>query len=592
MEADPPAHRTSSHLHPSTTEKISDFRHRPIDRTDGENIRLVCLLPGDFQDNICCELFHARLEFQIDYEAVSYTWATEDGDASLAESITCGYVGDEIRKRLWITVNCASALRRLRHISEPRILWIDVIAIDQSNSEERNHQVALMAQIYSQASQVLVYLGEEDLGFGTNGMWQDSEKRFLALKKLFAKRWASRVWVIQEVALAQRLTMITGDVVTPMDVDFMTRVRGRARASGLLVPGPLAWDPIVSAPSRDLLTMLHMSRNCYSTDPRDKVYGLLGLTGERLQSLIEVDYSQGIEEVLTRTSAAIILFREDLEILAYATSTLGAAHANGSLPTWVPNWTEYRDEKVVIQQFRGREIGPWRSLSKEWFSKQPADERPDWKNVVTMPTGWTTGSATKPYLTLRAHCIGIVDDIVQDSDGPTGPSRYGLPTHVFRLQLQTLLSRDVITDHWPPQYRWLVEGAHAQRNLFQDGSKRAPVGSLTAYEKADFQSLCDELARLGDSKYVFRAGYLPAIASSGFEPGDYVYAVDGCTSPLILRRMGSERLWKFRIIGSAYLLSLAHLDCWVTMGSGLRQQWDFNPFRRMIAQGTRMIEIY
>ncbi|CBX94570.1 hypothetical protein LEMA_P120610.1 [Plenodomus lingam JN3] len=496
MEADPRPHEKPLQLH-YPSKNLSNFRHRPLNHAGGENVRLVCLLPGDFTDQIFCELFHASLEFGIDYEAVSYTWATEDGDASLSESIACGYVGEENETKLSITVNCASALRRLRHRSEPRVLWIDIIAIDQANPEERNHQVGLMGQIYSQASQVLVYLGEEDLGFGVQGIWQDSERRLVALKKLFAKRWASRVWVIQEVALAQKLKMITGDVAIPMDAQFMTRVRGRARVSQLLVPGPLAWDPVVSAPSRDLLTMLHMSRNCLSTDPRDKVYGLLGLAGERLQNLVQVDYSQSVEEVLTIASMAIIFLRKDFEILAYATSTLGATHANGRLPTWVPNWSEYRDEEAAVQQFNGWRVGPWRSLSKEWLWKRLEDEeRLDWLNVVTMPTNWY-GSAKKPYLTLRAHCIGVIDDTIRESHGgPISSSRHGLPTYDYRLRLQTLIERDIPTDHWPPQFRWLIEGLSTERKLFQGRSERPIVGRLTESEKADLQSFCDHLARL------------------------------------------------------------------------------------------------
>lgn len=226
------------------------FHYRPLNYTDGEDIRLLCLHPGSFHDPIRCDLFHASLEFEIEYEAVSYTWATEDGDASLSERIACGYVGELEAADLAVTKNCFSALRRLRDTSHERMLWMDAISIDQSNREERNHQIELMARIYSLAWQVLVYLGEEDLGFGSRGLWSDSEKRLLALKKLFAKRWASRVWVIQEFALAQRVMMITGDVACHMDADLLTRIRGRARAYGLYVPGPLAWDPTLNASTK------------------------------------------------------------------------------------------------------------------------------------------------------------------------------------------------------------------------------------------------------------------------------------------------------------------------------------------------------
>ncbi|CAN9300837.1 unnamed protein product [Alternaria alternata] len=331
----------------SPSQNSNSFRYRPLDPSEGEEIRLLCLYPGEFHEPIRCDLLHANLDDDIEYEALSYTWASEDGDASLSQRISCAYFGEEQVSDLPVTSSCASALRRLRLISQERMLWVDALAIDQSNLQERNQQVAIMARIYSGASQVLVYLGEEDLGFGSRTLWMDTERRQTALKKLFAKRWASRVWVIQEVALAQKLTMVTGSASCPMDANLMSRIRGRAKISRLQVPGPLAWDPLVSAPTRDLLTILQMTHNCSSTDPRDKVYGLLGLVGERLQSLIEIDYSQTVEEVMTRAAAAIIICREDFEILAYA--SLRARPAQKRLPTWVPDWADY-DGEITLPQ--------------------------------------------------------------------------------------------------------------------------------------------------------------------------------------------------------------------------------------------------
>ena len=43
-------------------------------------------------------------------------------------------------------------------------LWIDAICIDQGATTERIHQVALMGDIYIQAAEVLVWLGQGDGG--------------------------------------------------------------------------------------------------------------------------------------------------------------------------------------------------------------------------------------------------------------------------------------------------------------------------------------------------------------------------------------------------------------------------------------------
>jgi hypothetical protein len=40
-----------------------------------------------------------------------------------------------------------------------RILWIDVICINQDNLQKRGHQVRQMNKIYEEAEQVIIWLG-------------------------------------------------------------------------------------------------------------------------------------------------------------------------------------------------------------------------------------------------------------------------------------------------------------------------------------------------------------------------------------------------------------------------------------------------
>ncbi|CAO2657371.1 Nn.00g034970.m01.CDS01 [Neocucurbitaria sp. VM-36] len=431
----------------------------------------------------------------------------------------------------------------------------------------------------SRRRQVLVYLGEEDLGFGSRDIWLDESKRLSALKQLFAKRWVSRVWVIQEVALARRVMMITGDVECHWTADLLSRIRGRARACGLQTPGPLAWDPVVNASTRDLLTMLHISRNCLSTDPRDKIYGLLGLTGERLQSLIKVDYSQSVEEVLTLAAGAIIICREDLDILAYASSSLGVRHTAKRLPTWVPDWEEHHDDTTVRPQFQSFEVGPWRSLKKMSGIKRIYLDTLDWTEVVHIPPNWRATSVSEPYVTIRAHCIGEIDGISRQTEGRM--AQWPSP-RCFSDQLTMLMKGDVDPPSWPSEFQWLL-------TYVRSPTPESDHKTLLPVDETDLTSFCSELTRLGDNKCLFRAGYLPAVASACFEEGDTVWAVDGCTIPLILRHVEGP---KYRILGNCQLFGLWHLDCWNETGSGDKRQWHFDPFRRMDARGTQFIEIY
>lgn len=47
-------------------------------------------------------------------------------------------------------------------VIKSRSLWVDAICIDQASIHERNHQVSLMEKIYSQAKNVIVWLGDDD----------------------------------------------------------------------------------------------------------------------------------------------------------------------------------------------------------------------------------------------------------------------------------------------------------------------------------------------------------------------------------------------------------------------------------------------
>ncbi len=65
----------------------------------------------------------------------------------------------------------------IRHGVPPLPLWIDAICINQSDVSEKNHQVRLMGQIYSQLELTLMWLGLEDRTSSavltlTKAMWE------------------------------------------------------------------------------------------------------------------------------------------------------------------------------------------------------------------------------------------------------------------------------------------------------------------------------------------------------------------------------------------------------------------------------------
>ena len=97
------------------------FKYEPLDCENEQHIRLVHIHPGARQDDIVFDLVHVSLATVPVYEAVSYTWATMTGDASLSQFVVCH------GKQLAITKNCEAALRCLRRTHRSRVLWIDAM---------------------------------------------------------------------------------------------------------------------------------------------------------------------------------------------------------------------------------------------------------------------------------------------------------------------------------------------------------------------------------------------------------------------------------------------------------------------------------
>lgn len=107
-------------------------------------------------------LVEARLAEGPRYEALSYTWAMEDGDVSLSSQIRCN------GGRIWVTKTCELALRYLRKSDSSRVLWVDAICINQKDADERGHQVGIMRDVYSKAAEVVVWLGETSADLDTD----------------------------------------------------------------------------------------------------------------------------------------------------------------------------------------------------------------------------------------------------------------------------------------------------------------------------------------------------------------------------------------------------------------------------------------
>ena len=119
-------------------------------------IRLVRLV--SYTDNtVECEMKQLDLTSPDPWFALSYVWGTSPPDHTLLLN----------KKSFEIRANLFAALKAIDNapVGDPSLppnlwIWIDAICINQDDNEEKSKQVPLMGEIYSQAREVFVWLGD------------------------------------------------------------------------------------------------------------------------------------------------------------------------------------------------------------------------------------------------------------------------------------------------------------------------------------------------------------------------------------------------------------------------------------------------
>lgn len=249
-------------------------------------------------------------------------------------------------------------------------MWVDAICINQDDIPERNLQTSHMRAIYQHAASVAVFLGLENnrskpaLQFArdlNSCASIDEVRRFVGdrdrkesiegLVTLFRRQYWWRIWVIQEVSSAREATVYCGeDEISWTELDRVCDLLLEASEElqslfykhpsyirTLTHGGPRGlqlsrFSPSLAAPPLLELLLSHKSKK--STDPKDKVYALIGVSGS-VDTFGIIDYSQTMREVYTHTAHHIITTSNRLDVICVKQHDINQY----SLPSWAPDWT-------------------------------------------------------------------------------------------------------------------------------------------------------------------------------------------------------------------------------------------------------------
>ncbi|KAK4506741.1 hypothetical protein PRZ48_000474 [Zasmidium cellare] len=288
------------------TQPAVEFPYEDIQATT--QIRILELLPAGHGDPLKGRLVVEASNSLGPFEAVSYCW----GPREAVDNIECN------GKSLHINAAVSGILRQFRRPDDPHRLWVDAICINQSLKSEKDAQVPLMRDIYSKASRVRIWLGQDEERSGEafdliqetcNAITRAQEKhgpqptlaqlfacdlptnrddRWTTLNALLNRPWFQRTWILQEVSLAQTALLHSGPHTCPWPtlahistILFHTQAHNALNTFAITYAARIAMIAFQDARTVDktLAGLLIATVGLGVSNLRDRVYALLGLAG-------------------------------------------------------------------------------------------------------------------------------------------------------------------------------------------------------------------------------------------------------------------------------------------------------------------------
>ena len=597
---------------------MGEYQYTPLPEMG--HIRIAVIHPGKYRDKIVISLH--QIPFRQDtttiYEALSYTWGTEDdanpvvidpdpfqalndakarpGSIDSAKSSVRRLFGvfDE-RPTLPITKNLGIALRHLRREDGPRYMWIDAICINQGSLTEKGPQVAQMSEIYRRANRVVVWLGPEendsnramdilrhmgsevevDYAFGVITPAKECKDPELALRHkvipllshevdaiyhLLFRKWFERLWIRQEIYLANSEAIIT---CGPREVSWVLFRKGLYLLYNKLLPPHNHGDALHKrfALLRNLILqgsltfLLDVRRHfgyCECTDPRDRVYAVTALLEEEhsRKAIPAPDYTKtaaGVyKEVVLRYSAS----KNDCNLLSnceFDEDNMG--------PSWVPDWSKpFRVNQSPDVMHAAGPYGRVADLSRtdDDILGLMGVSACVVEKVHIKSTFWEAYDIRYPQQLrtyLRAFADGMADEYM------TGVS-------MIEALARTLLHNFSSNLFFPENKHWpqldsavnFLEKLMADHEISQDDL--VPGTAASNFLLSVFNQTID--------RHLFRAsnGYI-GIGPSWAEPGDLICVLLGCDAPMLLRPVGGgpddgdSKTQKYKVVSKCFVLGLS-----------------------------------
>lgn len=415
---------------PANTKFQSAKIYRALDPSRKE-IRLLRVLPGKPHAKLKCELVQnisltevrsQMLDGDELFLANAKLFENSSGKVVppgldyFALSYAAGKVTDiEVIKLQGIDfavfANLAEALRRYQRSWCSVQVWVDQACINQEDAEERESQVAMMAEIYGACRLVWVWLGyqydyndpesneaantllttlckaeayprssgndaELELEKEASRQIDEHLRGYTPYELYSALAWARapwwrRCWVLQEVGLAREVYFSYShnsdfhkDRMWFAYSGLMKALSGRIPQEHTAIMSDVlpGLHTVMTVIQRTLVQevqphfpfeqVLSLARSQLSSDSRDRVYSMLGFL--RPRSRITPNYSLPVSVTFANAVKACVEESQNLDVLALVAR--GSPNPTSNLPSWIPDFTREADQCYLLTDNEPRRV--------------------------------------------------------------------------------------------------------------------------------------------------------------------------------------------------------------------------------------------
>jgi hypothetical protein len=606
---------------------------RPL---NGTQIRLLSLQPRGNDERLVCHLHVVDVaDKSLSYEAISYVWGSQDTPATIycRDDTGPGYIELPIpqnaadaleafreptdERLLWIDAICisqASVGERSAQVAMMDLIFSSATVVLILLGSDSDFRPAAAKKLFDRMAiwrrDATPEMLEGALRSGRIN-YANARKRIhytssevVMLLNIFECDWVWRLWCVQELILAKKALVHWSTVKTTWDIFSTVAIYIQAQEQpttaqvGLagvynvamleFFRRQLAESPYscqmrltgmlgVAGSSRNMVPfsrLLSLTRMHGVTDPRDRIFSLLGLdrtlchvSRERVWDppLIVPDYAQKTGDLYASIAKKLLCREKNLYLLSFV-QRRGDVE-DGYLPSWVPQW-HINDHRLITQfdLVSGHPVND--TLDTIWRKSEAAGPRPpgalhtyegpfhisedgvlqvEGLLLATVSTKCSEGVFTHVaddewILTLRHWFQGVVSWFTGDEhDHIDNPALDHLSDVAFRIFYKTIFGGHL-------RHRAIRFYIQKERDAFRKLLCSSDIVNSNACPTT--QAFVTQICR-SRKLFLTTDGQL-GIGPKCVQPGDAIFYLSSAAVPLLLRsRSSAQHRWA--LLGEVYV---------------------------------------